>query len=173
MGIGFEQITTIITGVSVFVLAFQIRSDVKLNRYNQTFKIIDDLETMLNKQENLEMIHTIGLMDDFSERLSLIEAMEIYNKSDENKTKIYEILNFYETLSLSVFCKHIDGKILRKIAGPRIFNAYEKLAPFISIIADNYKTPQTRPYQHYKKLYDKWDKYYGGKGWILRKLLNY
>jgi len=118
---------------------------------------------MLNKKENFKIIRKIRLMDDFSERLSLNEALEIYNKSNENKSKIYEILNFYEALSLSVFCKHIDGKVLRRMAGYRIYNAYEKLEPFISIIGDNYETLQARPYQHYKQLYLKWNKYYGGK----------
>lgn len=158
-----EQITVVISGISVLVLAYQIRSQIKLNKYNQTFHTIVNLETMLNKKDNAQIIREIRLMDDFTRRLSLNEAQGIYNRSDEDRQKIYEILNFYEALSLSVFSKHIDGKILRKMAGPRIYNAYEKLSPFIAVIADNYETPQTKPYQHYGELYNKWKKYYGGK----------
>lgn len=161
MNIDFEVMATIISGISVIVLAYQVRSGIVLNRYNQTFKAIADLNDMLNKEENADIIQKINLLDDFSERLSLVEAIEIY-KDSNNQKKIYEILNFYESLALSVFCKHIDGKILRKMAGSRIYNAYVKLSPFISAITDNYEEPQIKPYQHFNNLYLKWNKYYGG-----------
>lgn len=163
MSINLEALAHIISVITMLLLAYQIRSDIKLNRYNQTFKIISDLDVILNKEENSRIIQQAKLMEDFSDRLTLDEAIAIYNESVDNQKIIYEILNFYEALSLSVSCKHIDGKILRRMYGSRIINAYEKLDPFISAIADNYKSPKRKPYQHFQELYDKWKKYYGGR----------
>lgn len=150
----------IISSITLIVAALQISSSVKWNRYNKTFETMEKLDKMLNKNEDLlSIINAIGLMDDYSCTLSIEESVNIYNQ-EKNKRKIYEILNFYESLSLGVFFRHIDEKILKKIYGPRIFNAYKKLYPFITIISTKYNNPQVKPYQHFQKLYKRWRKDY-------------
>lgn len=153
----FENIAMI---CSILILVYQIYSAIKMNRYNQTFQMIADMEAMLNKEESSSLIQKIRILEDFSDRLSLGEAQEVYGECDANKKQIYEILNFYEKLSLSIFLKHTDGKVLKNMYGFRILNTYEKLKPFIVIIADHYEDPRIKPYQHFEELYTRWKKNY-------------
>lgn len=160
-------IAAFISALGVIAMSQQIRSDIKLNRSNQTFKKIEELDELLyHRSELKDIISNIRVINDCEDPLSIAEAEEIYNN---NKLRIFEILNFFESLSLEVFCKNIDKKILYKIYGPRLCNAYEKLHPFILVIADIYKKPNIRPYQHFDLLYKKFDKKRGGKKWTLKK----
>lgn len=157
----------VISVLTMVLLWWQIRTSVKLNRDNRTFEMISQLDGMMtdDKPGKEDIIKKIHLLDEFSPRVSLEEAISIYS-TDKNRSIIYEILNFYETLALAVFNKNINKDILLSMYGYRIINAYEKLDPFISVIKDKYENRQSPPYQHFKLLYDKciqsrWYKKYG------------
>lgn len=157
----------VVSVVTVVLLWWQIRTNVKLNRDNRTFEMISQLDKMINSDESKkkDVIKKIRLLDEFSIRVSLEEAMVIYS-DDTNRSIIYEILNFYEALALAVFNKNVNKEILLSMYGYRIINAYKKLDPFISVIKDKYENQQSPPYQHFKTLYEKciksrWFKKYG------------
>lgn len=153
--------TALISALSVIAMSLQIRSNVKLNRNNQTFKKIEELDEILyHRSELRKIIKDIHLIDDCEKSLSIMEAGEILK---DNDLYIYEILNFFESLSLSVISKNIDEKILKKIYGQRICEAYKKLHPFIRLIADKYEDPNTKPYQHFSLLYNNLKKRCGGR----------
>ena len=100
--------TALISALSVIAMSLQIRSNVKLNRNNQTFKKIEELDEILyHRSELRKIIKDIHLIDDCEKSLSIMEAGEILK---DNDLYIYEILNFFESLSLSVISKNIDEK---------------------------------------------------------------
>lgn len=155
MGLGeiAALITACVTACSVIAMCFQIRSNIKLNRLNETFKKIDELDKMLYGNNPLtKLISTIGLTEDNYNAIEIKKAEKVFNK---NKNQVYELLNFFESLSSAAFAKNIDKKILEQIYGPRIYKAYIKLSPFIILIAHkNNKDPNKRPYQHFESLYN-------------------
>ncbi|MCM1222754.1 MAG: hypothetical protein NC548_50680 [Lachnospiraceae bacterium] len=142
-----------ITACSVIAMCFQIRSNIKLNRLNETFKRIDELDKILYSNNPLtKSISTVALTEDDFNAIEIKKAEKIFNK---NKNQVYELLNFFESLSSAAFAKNIDKKILEQIYGPRIYKAYIKLSPFIILIAHkNSKDPNKRPYQHFESLYN-------------------
>ena len=147
-----------IAASSVMVMSVQIRSNIKLNQSNQTFNKIEELDKMLYHNGKLrEVIKDLNLIDDSQKALSVVEATEVFLKY---KMQIYEILNFFENLALSVFSKNINKKILMQIYGLRIHDAYEKMHPYIVLIADKYRDPTRRPYQHFEALYKNLHKRY-------------
>lgn len=134
-----------------------------MNRYNQTLQMIMDLYTKLYEKENAEVMDKCCFTDDFKEKLPLRDADSIFANKDY-RNKIFEILNFFEILSVAVDVKHIDKKVLKEMAGYRIIVSFEKLYPFIQLLSDHYVEPKNRPYQHFESLYRKLKKWYeGGK----------
>lgn len=145
-------IMVLVSIASVIVMTFQIKATFNLNRDNQTFIKIEELDEMLYRRKRLKkLIKEIRLLDDCDVHRPLSEVDKIFHKYD--KRKVYEILNFFEDLSLSVFLGNINIEILRRIYSSRICNAYEKLSPFITLIADKYENPNQKPYQHFSELY--------------------
>lgn len=154
-------VAAIIAFASVIAMIVQIRAEIKLNRKNQTFNKIGELDKLMYTPNSLTfIIDKVGLLEDTMEPIELKSAFILF---ENNKNNIFELLNFFESLSLSVFSKNIDEKILRKNYGVRIHKYYIKLNPFIRLIADKYRDPNMEPYQYFRELYDKWDKFYGGK----------
>lgn len=147
---------------SVIVMSLQIKSNVNLKRDSQTFVKIEELDEILYRRKRLKkVIKAIRLTDDCKGHCSLSKAEAIYKKF--GKGKIYEILNFFEDLSLSVFLGNINVEILRRIYSDRICNAYKKLDPFIKCIADKYEDPNKKPYQHFATLHKLLCELDGGK----------
>ena len=146
------MITAFISTATVIVMALQIRSNIKLTRNNQTFQKIYELDHLLYHPSRFKkIIKKIGMTNDRKSPLSIFDA-SLLNK--KYKYEIYELLNFFETLSAAVFSKNIDNTIFFNIYGLRICNAYEKLHPFIILAADKYKNPEKKPYQHFSMLYE-------------------
>lgn len=142
------------------MIIFQIRSNVKLNRKNRTFEKITELEGFLYNNSNKVMqqiINKIGLLEGNTEPIDLELALRIYRRY---QYLIYQLLNYFESLSLAVFEKNIDKEILFLIYGKRIRRAHNKLYPFISLITTELKDDRYRPYQHFDRLADKLDRYY-------------
>ncbi len=157
-------IAAIIALFTMLATILQIKYNIKLNRKNHTFDKISELERLLYSDSSpwKEIIKEIGVTDDQMPVLEYNKAANIY--SDENKkVVVYSILNYFESLSLAVFTKNIDEKILKKIYGKRIHTAFIKLHPFITLIAAKYHDPKYKPYQHFERLFIKWDKSYGRK----------
>lgn len=101
------------------------------------------------------------MKNDLAKELSEEESAQIFKYSEENKQIIYDILNFFESLSAATLLYYLNEKTLRQMAGFRIVNIYQKLEPFIKIIrGDN--SIKIQPYQHYEELCKKWKKHYGG-----------
>lgn len=157
-------VAAVIALFSMFATVLQIRYNIKLNRKNHTFDKIGELEKLLYSYDSpwKEIIKEIGVINDQMSVLEYSEVAEIY-ENEEKRNIVYAILNFFESLSLAVFTKNIDGRILKKIYGKRIHRAFIKLHPFITLIAANYHDPKYKPYQHFERLFIKWDKSYGGK----------
>ena len=158
VNIYLEVIGILISTASACFVGWQILSSIKIDRRNRTFYMITALERLMDEPKNSNLILKMSLMDEFAPRVELNKALEIYNESPKNRKFIYKILNYYERLSVSVFTKNIDAKILQQLSGYQILNAHEKLEPFISITRDKYKSQQSPPYQHFDALYRKWIK---------------
>lgn len=164
----FQVISILIAAASAGFVGWQIFCNIRLDRRNRTFRMISDLEKIMDDPNNSETILEMHLMDDFVPKVDLTEALKIYNGHSDKRRLIYKILNYYERLSTAVFTKTIDTKILQQLSGYQILYAHEKLEPFISIIRDKYKARQSPPYQHFDSLYQKWTKLkqfknYGGR----------
>ena len=157
-------IATIIALFSMFATILQIQYNIKLNRKNHTFDKISELENFLYSSDSSwkDLIEEIGVLNDQMQVLEYSAVAEIYDNK-EKRNILYAILNYFESLSLAVFTKNIDERILKKIYGKRIHRAFIKLHPFITLIAANYHDPQYKPYQHFERLFMKWDKSHGGK----------
>ena len=152
IALGFSALSVLVSICSVIVMSLQIKSNVDLERDSQTFIKIEELDEMLYRRKRLKkVIKKVRLMDECKSHCSLSEAEAIFKKYGEEK--IYEILNFFEDLSLSVFLGNINIEILRRIYSGRICNAYKKLDPFIKHIADKYEDPNKKPYQHFSTLH--------------------
>lgn len=155
MNIGdmLECVTVLASMASVIVMTLQIKANFNLNRDNQTFMKIQELDEMLYRRKRLKkIIKEIRVLDDCKGHINFSEVAVILKKYD--RRKLYEILNFFEDLSLSVFLGNVNIGILRRIYSSRICNAYEKLNPFIQAIADQYEDPNKKPYQHFSELYE-------------------
>lgn len=151
-------ITPVVSLFGAVIIMIQIRSTVKLNRKNMTFEKIKELENFLYHNEALaEMIQTTGLLTERGEAVDGNTEAEIMKK---DKYLLYQLLNYFESLSLAVFEKNIDQKILFKIYGRRLQRAYIKLHPFIVLITADSPDPRYKPYQHFDKLYDKLKRYF-------------
>lgn len=158
----FSALSALASFCGVIVMSLQIKSNVDLKRDSKTFIKIEELDEMLYRQERLkDVIDKTRLTDDCKGHCSLSEAEKIYE--EVGKEKIYEILNFFEDLSLSVFLGNINVEILRRIYSDRICNAYKKLDPFIKCIADKYEDPNKKPYQHFETLHRMLCELDGGK----------
>lgn len=149
-------IAVLISTATVIVMALQINSDIRLSRNNQTFQKIQELDHLLYHHNKLKkVIKKIRLTNDRKPSISSKDAKKINKKY---KFEIYDLLNFFETLSAAVFSKNIDNKIFYQIYGFRICNAYEKLSPFIETVAEKYEDPEKKPYQHFSQLYKNYKK---------------
>lgn len=153
----YPEASIIINAVSVAFLGWQIHSNKQLNRNNKTFEMISQLDNIMNGKVNKgsRLVEEINLIDDFSGAISDKKARKIV-KSKAKRKIVYEILNFYESLAVAVFSKNVNKKILQRMSGYRILNAYKKLKPFILCIRDEYEEPKSKPYQHFEQLYIKW-----------------
>lgn len=162
VAVGFSALSLLVSVCSVVVMGLQIKSNVNLKRDSQTFTKIEELDEILYRRKRLKkVIKAIRLTDDCKGHCSLSEAEAVYKEF--GKGKIYEILNFFEDLSLSVFLGNINIEILRRIYSDRICNAYKKLDPFIKCIADKYEDPNKKPYQHFTTLHKLLCELDGGK----------
>lgn len=158
MNSDIQIISALFSAVSAVFLGIQILNTIRSERRDRTFQMVAKLEHLMFDPQNSKLIKEICLLDDFSPKVDLVCAIEIYEKSYENRKCIYKILNYYELLSTAVLSKNIDEKILQSLSGYQILNAHIKLEPFIAIIRDRYVSQQSPPYQHFDALYRKWTK---------------
>lgn len=156
--------------ISAAGIIFQIRSNVKLNQKNRTFEKITELEGFLYNNSNIVMqkiIIVIGLLSDNKDTIDRDTASKIY---DRCKYSVYQLLNYFESLSLAVIEKNIDKEILFRIYGKRIRRAHKRLHPFISLIATDQEDDRYRPYQHFDLLADELDRYYQRENTLWKRL---
>lgn len=159
-----------ISFVSAVGIILQIRSNVKLNRKNLTFAKISELEGFLYKNNSRTMqkiINRIGLLEENVKPVSQESAFRIYKR---HKYFIYLLLNYFESLSLAVFEKNIDYKILFRIYGKRLRRAHSRLHPFISLIATERQDDRYIPYQHFDLLAVELDRYYQRENTLWKRL---
>lgn len=159
-----------ISFVSAVGIILQIRSNVKLNRKNLTFVKISELERFLYNNPNDTMqkiINKIGLLEENKDHVELEKVINIYTC---NKNLIYQLLNYFESLSLAVFEKNIDYEILFRIYGKRLRRAHSRLHPFISLIATERQDDRYRPYQHFDRLAVELDRYYQRENTLWKRL---
>lgn len=159
----YAGLLTLVVGLaSALVIIIQIRSTIALNRKNLTFEKIKELEELLYGDGSLrKTIKKIGLLQG-KKPVGYNKAYRIFKK---DKYLIYQLLNYFESLSLAVIEKNIDQDILFKIYGKRLRRAYIKLHPFIELIVRETEPTDSlyEPYQHFDELYLKVDQYLGGK----------
>lgn len=161
--------TPVVSLASALVIIIQIRSTITLNRKNLTFEKIKELEELLYGEGPLrEIIKKIGLLEG-KKPVGYNKAYKIFK---ENKYLLYQLLNYFESLSLAVIEKNIDEDILFQIYGKRLQRAYIKLHPFIDLIVRETEPTDSlyEPYQHFDELFEKVNQYLGGKKGLWKRL---
>lgn len=164
-------IALVVSVIAVVVVMVQIWDTTRLNRKNQTFQKIKELEEMLYNDDSLkDIIKKIHLIENEKEAIGYKKALKMYEDS-EQLHKIYRIINFFESLSLAMIKKNIDEKTFRQIFGKRMVRAYIKLHPFIVLIAGKSHNPRYEPYQHFKYIYTRFSTFYEreNRRWTLKR----
>lgn len=137
---------SVATVVSVFFLAFQIRAEGKIAKTKLTFEMIEELENFIT-QNHPKCIFAIIGVDKSSDK----QPADIL---ENHRRELYDVLNFFERLSLAQKIDAINTTVLMQMYGIRIKEAYERLKPYIDQIqlqtgGGQGRQDRNKPYQHF------------------------
>ena len=140
-----NMLASIATVVSVIFLALQIRAEGKISKTKLTFEMIEELEGFITQNHKRCIYNIIGDLQNPRIPEDVLK---------ENKSDLYDVLNFFERLSIAQKVDAINTTVLVQMYGARIREVYDRLEPYIWLI-QNENGPargmsrSSIPYQHF------------------------
>lgn len=140
------MITVLFTGIQLFLLVLEIKSNKKWNQQNAAVKYCIRYRKVIKEIDNFEL-------KDMCKK-DIIEFFDINTKKGRSRRKqITYILQYFERLSIGVLCDYFDEEIVRRTLDFIFVNTYNQLEPYIFLRRDE---TNKKVFSHFERVAKVW-----------------